>query len=292
LFHGVLVHMLSLALGVGKRAVIASKPLIDHDHSRLSLDCTNGVQSSPDRSSTRPSSGSTPPGRDVAGPITMPVMSPLATSALKTIMEQGSVPILSHAALNVSSVSSRATTPAAESVDKVEGPMPTANSSKVSSFDEGPPRLSLSVPPSSVCGMLDVSTVRRKSSDTAVGSETGSLPALPFSSASSSFPPTGSPALSTLNSRTSVGDGLHPLRVLIVDDDPLTRTLMSRLFVRLGCHVFTAENGSIALEQILATPLPASQPVRESPLTIEEAWAEEDARFSIVFLVRDHWLTE
>ncbi|KAI0296554.1 hypothetical protein B0F90DRAFT_1636279 [Multifurca ochricompacta] len=41
------------------------------------------------------------------------------------------------------------------------------------------------------------------------------------------------------------------LPVLVVDDDALTRTLMTRMLVRLGCRVATAENGEIALETVL-----------------------------------------
>jgi CheY-like chemotaxis protein len=39
----------------------------------------------------------------------------------------------------------------------------------------------------------------------------------------------------------------NALNVLIVDDDPLTRKLMSRMLTRLGCICDTAENGMIAL---------------------------------------------
>lgn len=42
------------------------------------------------------------------------------------------------------------------------------------------------------------------------------------------------------------------LRVLVVDDDQVTRTLMSRLLTRLGCKVSTAENGEIALDMLLS----------------------------------------
>ncbi|KAI0091493.1 hypothetical protein BDY19DRAFT_904154 [Irpex rosettiformis] len=41
------------------------------------------------------------------------------------------------------------------------------------------------------------------------------------------------------------------LKVLVVDDDPLTRKLMSRMLTRIGCRVSTAENGEMALEMIL-----------------------------------------
>lgn len=55
-----------------------------------------------------------------------------------------------------------------------------------------------------------------------------------------------------------------PLKVLVVDDDTLTRKLMSRMMQRLGCEVETAENGKIALDMILAPPPPgAVLPARE-----------------------------
>jgi len=76
----------------------------------------------------------------------------------------------------------------------------------------------------------------------------------------------------------------HPIRVLVVDDDALTRTLMSRMLVRMGCHASTAENGLLALEQIMATPPPHIRGAEEVPLTLEEAWVEEDKRFSVIFL--------
>ncbi|KAG1857324.1 Tco5, signal transduction HAMP domain histidine kinase [Suillus subalutaceus] len=45
-----------------------------------------------------------------------------------------------------------------------------------------------------------------------------------------------------------------PIIVLVVDDDRLTRTVMSRMLTRLGCNVSTAENGGIALEMIISGP--------------------------------------
>jgi len=45
---------------------------------------------------------------------------------------------------------------------------------------------------------------------------------------------------------------LPGLRVLVVDDDTLTRTLMTRVLTRLGCKVSTAENGEVALEMVLS----------------------------------------
>ncbi|WVQ72758.1 hypothetical protein IAR50_002318 [Cryptococcus sp. DSM 104548] len=46
------------------------------------------------------------------------------------------------------------------------------------------------------------------------------------------------------------GDGSAPLSTLVVDDDKLTRMLMSRMLSRLGHQVTTAENGKKALEMI------------------------------------------
>lgn len=39
--------------------------------------------------------------------------------------------------------------------------------------------------------------------------------------------------------------------VLVVDDDQITRTFLSRTLSRLGCNVSTAENGEIALDMIV-----------------------------------------
>lgn len=78
-------------------------------------------------------------------------------------------------------------------------------------------------------------------------------------------PPQRPQALSTpQNSQTTNRPSLPPaplqidpnIRVLVVDDDALTRRLMQRMLIRLGCAVETAENGKIALEKILNGPIP------------------------------------
>lgn len=67
-------------------------------------------------------------------------------------------------------------------------------------------------------------------------------PVLVASGSGSSIPP---PTLAVL------GGPFHPpLNVLVVDDDPLTRKLMSRMLARNGCNVETAENGQMALELV------------------------------------------
>jgi len=61
--------------------------------------------------------------------------------------------------------------------------------------------------------------------------------------------PQPSPSKPEAGPATTVQPGL---RVLVVDDDALTRTMMTRLLTRLGCNVLTAENGEIALEMMLS----------------------------------------
>ncbi|KAG2137584.1 Tco5, signal transduction HAMP domain histidine kinase [Suillus bovinus] len=57
-----------------------------------------------------------------------------------------------------------------------------------------------------------------------------------------------------LNRKGSIACFDPPIIVLVVDDDRLTRTVMSRMLTRLGCNVSTAENGEIALEMIIGNP--------------------------------------
>ncbi|GAA5904332.1 uncharacterized protein JCM6883_006452 [Sporobolomyces salmoneus] len=95
------------------------------------------------------------------------------------------------------------------------------------------------------------------------------LPSSPLSIASApvvtSVPST--PALSSVPKPTKFAppklefpDG--PLRVLVVDDDNLTRRLMGRMMSRLGCAVESAENGKIALDMMLAP-----EPGKEGEIT-------------------------
>jgi osomolarity two-component system, sensor histidine kinase SLN1 len=77
------------------------------------------------------------------------------------------------------------------------------------------------------------------------------------------------------------------MRVLVVDDDPLTRKLMSRMLTRLGCKVTTAENGEIALDLILnpaARPTPSSEDMGSSGLVPGEHLVPGEERYAVVFL--------
>ncbi|KAJ6581787.1 hypothetical protein B0H19DRAFT_1116492 [Mycena capillaripes] len=74
------------------------------------------------------------------------------------------------------------------------------------------------------------------------------------------------------------------MSVLVVDDDLVTRKLMQRMLVRLGCVVETAENGQAALLALGAIATPASEgssnlgPILERPDTVNEE------KFDVIFL--------
>ncbi|KAG8851507.1 hypothetical protein FRB96_009180 [Tulasnella sp. 330] len=80
-----------------------------------------------------------------------------------------------------------------------------------------------------------------------------------------------------------------PLNVLVVDDDPLTRKLMSRMLTRNGCNVETAENGKMALDLATSIRNPFDfQPMSsapEKPQRVQTPYAREDAtRYDLIFL--------
>ncbi|KAG5219359.1 Tco5 histidine kinase [Salix suchowensis] len=104
-----------------------------------------------------------------------------------------------------------------------------------------------------------------------------------------------SPGMSTFDSNRVVNNcsnhtlPFEPcLNVLVVDDDPLTRTLMKRILTRLGCSVSTAENGEVALEMILApagqTPLSDGSHSNGPILEQERPSQSQDTKYAVVFL--------
>jgi osomolarity two-component system, sensor histidine kinase SLN1 len=60
-------------------------------------------------------------------------------------------------------------------------------------------------------------------------------------------------AFSASSSQKDLDETPVGLSVLIVDDDEVTRRMMSRLLSRFGCKTAVAENGRIALEMILGS---------------------------------------
>ena len=109
-------------------------------------------------------------------------------------------------------------------------------------------------------------------------------------SGSASGSPIGTPSGSA---HSSVGGWEMGMRVLVVDDDPLTRKLMSRMLTRLGCKVSTAENGEIALDLILGThtynrPTPSSEETGSAGLSVEALSSAgsnvDEYKYAIIFL--------
>lgn len=78
--------------------------------------------------------------------------------------------------------------------------------------------------------------------------------------------------------------------VLVVDDDPLTRMLMTRILTRLGCSVATAENGEMALEMILGACMQTLTPSSDASgnlgpiLEQEQCPLIEEGKYAVVFL--------
>jgi CheY-like chemotaxis protein len=82
-----------------------------------------------------------------------------------------------------------------------------------------------------------------------------------------------------------------PLDILVVDDDPLTRTLMKRILTRLGCMVSCAENGEVALEmilgnQVISTPSCDSTAGDNRPVLerSRENQISDESKYAVVFL--------
>jgi osomolarity two-component system, sensor histidine kinase SLN1 len=103
---------------------------------------------------------------------------------------------------------------------------------------------------------------------------------------------TNSSSLATADSSTVAPSTIYEqgIRVLVVDDDPLTRKLMTRMLTRIGCKVTTAENGEIALDLILhpasTRPTPSSEDTGGSGGLLDGSFSShtEESRFAIVFL--------
>lgn len=71
---------------------------------------------------------------------------------------------------------------------------------------------------------------------------------------------------------TSGGQGASErLTALVVDDDPLTRKLMSRMMARLGCQVEDAENGQMFLDIVLGNEEQGRAPKHFDIVTLDNA---------------------
>jgi osomolarity two-component system sensor histidine kinase SLN1 len=112
-----------------------------------------------------------------------------------------------------------------------------------------------------------------------------------FQSSVTSSGTTSSSAVSHPLSSDRPQSSSPPLRVLVVDDDLVTRQLMSRMLRRLGCIVETAENGQMALQMIVAPPqTPGTQVPTPTSITAPSLPPSpmrantEERRFAVVFL--------
>jgi len=114
----------------------------------------------------------------------------------------------------------------------------------------------------------------------------------PSAQPSPSLAATGAAAAATSGTLTSIKD-FAGLRILVVDDDFMTRTLMSRMLTRLGCVVQTAENGQVALDILLSTS-PTTPSIDHGLLStptgfhfgsdLDDALFAQSGRFEVVFL--------
>ncbi|KAI9455208.1 hypothetical protein F5148DRAFT_1277243 [Russula earlei] len=114
-----------------------------------------------------------------------------------------------------------------------------------------PPPLSMTIPslPSSILPTLDTPGIPCQTPSTseiseALATSTSQSPSLVLIQPQS-HPSLGGPGRLPASFRQG-------LRVLVVDDDTLTRVLMFRLLTRLGCEVSIAENGEVALGMVLS----------------------------------------
>ncbi|KDQ57180.1 hypothetical protein JAAARDRAFT_207498 [Jaapia argillacea MUCL 33604] len=85
----------------------------------------------------------------------------------------------------------------------------------------------------------------------------------------STSPLPSSSAASTPQSSAPVSPDVPPLRVLVVDDDSLTRILMKRMLTKLGCIVETANDGQECLDILLNPPNGSDTPPSYDFITLD-----------------------
>ena len=156
----------------------------------------------------------------------------------------------------------------------------------------GSPATSPSNPPATFTSLsgepsFDPNTLQRPEPHSHVSTQSApahvTLPASPLSVASAptvtsipSNPSLLSRPIKPPQPKLEFADG--PLRVLVVDDDNLTRRLMSRMMSRLGCTVEAAENGKIALDLMLKANPAEEEETMQSPDDIDAAEKGERIR--------------
>jgi len=122
------------------------------------------------------------------------------------------------------------------------------------------------------------------------------LPATTFGDIRANGPQTpGSASVLSNASRSTPMEFSPGLRILVVDDDRMTRLLMARMLERLRCVVTTAANGKQALQLLLCEEQSADTPAeehepnlpaegRETPRDKASVHAASKEKFAITFL--------
>lgn len=213
--------------------------------------------------------------------------------AMRSIMEQGNVLVLSTFVIDVQvllgglvEISTRNGEPGQVPTRTIGDPFTgTDPIAKGDSSPPEPPKAELNEPSSEKSNIPS-----ERSSDT-VRLHLSHLPkSNSFTSDGALLSPAStSTASSQPSHNTTNGTAAEaPLRVLVVDDDPLTRKLMSRMLTRLGCKVTTADNGGVALELILgvqhATPSSEDKGSAGLTLDVSASTSADDYPFAVVFL--------
>lgn len=164
-------------------------------------------------------------------------------------LPEGCGPIYSVGVVDPSSPLYRLQTPGGTSVTPEFAPGTPASDATPSTLveSEGPPTRPTFVPIPSPRSFSSNSIENQPPNtnstyQTSAGSSISTSPMTAFDNCFTA----GSPESSTAAVNVEPG-----LQVLVVDDDPLTRTLMRRILMRLGCEVTLAENGVMAIDLIL-----------------------------------------
>ncbi|TFY68845.1 hypothetical protein EVJ58_g762 [Rhodofomes roseus] len=191
-----------------------------------------------------------------------------STSALHSIMEQGGL-----VEISTKRGDGRTTILTRAIGDPSTGTQAIVDDTTPPAIQEPPPAL----------------TTDSSSSTTTVRPRLSQLPKPGTFSLEPPISPAGSAATSSTQPSLTPGSiSEGPLRVLVVDDDLLTRKLMSRMLTRIGCKVATAENGEIALEMILGPghhATPSSEDTGSAGLSVDGMLAAgEEYRYAVIFL--------
>lgn len=264
-----------LSLGVGRRvnnAIARNKSKDDAltniarsriiERSGFVLDASQGVGSPGEHDVTTDALVTTP--SDVAFIPTLPIES---NAALKTIIEHGGivelasrrprtgvdgVPIVVTRTMGTADSSAIANAALASPLAPPFPELPQAIAAPASDAAQGPaPDVTVTEPtpptttPATQQRPTHMELPARKRFDFPPTDLPGDKPDV----SSSAGGPASSPGSGI--SGSTVVEKPNVLNVLIVDDDPLTRKLMSRMLTRLGCVCDTAENGLLALEMLL-----------------------------------------